>query len=247
MRLTRSLMGMPIVIEAVDGVTEAGIEAAFAKLEHIDAVFSTYKPDSVVSRLNRDELARSNTPAEVQEVLAACDELRAETNGYFAYKFSGLLDPSGYVKGWAINEACQVLRSRGCRNYYVAAGGDVQAAGHNTAGKPWTAGIRHPSEPNKFAKTLQLRNAALATSGTYERGLHIINPHTGKPTTDLLSLSIVGPQITRVDALATAAFAMGTAGLAFIAAQPNLEGYMITVDHQAFATPGFARYVLRAS
>ena len=126
------------------------------------------------------------------------------------------LDPSGYVKGWAVEEAAWRLDDAGARDYLINAGGDVVARGEATPGHRWRVGIRHPDEPDKVAAVLAVRDGAVATSGTYERGDHIVDPRTGQPARGLRSLTVVGPRLGFVDAYATAAFVMGLAGLRWV-------------------------------
>jgi thiamine biosynthesis lipoprotein len=172
------------------------------------------------------------------------------TDGYFDIRrgdhnptLAGGIDPSGYVKGWAIKNAAGLLNARHISRYCVDAGGDIQVRGRGPGGGPWQIGIRHPLEPTKFAKLLYVTDGAVATSGIYERGRHIYNPHTGKEVTDPLSLTVVGggAVIDRVDALATAAFCMGREGLGFLRRQ-GYEVMMISADAQVVQTLGFGRY-----
>jgi thiamine biosynthesis lipoprotein len=84
----------------------------------------------------------------------------------------------------------------------------------------------------------------LATSGTYVRGQHIYDPlNPDQSLTDIVSLSVIGPNIYEADRLATAAFAMGRAGILFIEERSRCEGYMIDATGQATFTSGFARYL----
>ena len=239
-------MGMPITLELVGpGDQKAAISAAYDRLRAIDDVFSTYKPDSIVSRINTGKLTRATAPAEVWRVLEACDQMTKRTDGFFNPVHNGVLDPSGYVKGWAIAEVAQLFIGRGFANFCVEAGGDISVGGHNEHLTPWRVGIRHPKQQGKLIKVLSLTDGAVATSGTYERGAHIYDPHTGQFATAMLSLSVVGPDIIEADVLATAAFAMGPdKALAFIASQ-GLEGYMVDEHDRAVYTQGFVRYVAR--
>jgi thiamine biosynthesis lipoprotein len=242
MRAVEQIMGMPITIEVVAPEEQArpAIAAAFAYFRHIDEVFSTYKPTSEISQLNSGELDYEQLSAEVKSVLVACDDYRVKTDGFFNISHHGFIDPSGLVKGFSIAEAAKLLRATGLHNFFISAGGDVQTGGHNESGAPWTVGIQHPTERDKVAKTIQLTDGAIATSGTYERGTHIYSPETGKPVTEIISLSVVGDDIYDIDVMATAAFAMGLAGLEFLARR-GYDAYMITAEMKVFATPGFVK------
>lgn len=241
-------MGMPVSIEAVgsdEKVMHGAIERAYSRLVWVDEIFSTYKADSEISRINRGELSVAGAHLAVGEVLRACDEMRVKTDGYFNIQTADGIDPSGYVKGWAIRGAASVLDRAGVDCYVVEAGGDLQARGSAENGGPWRVGIRHP-EPDmrdKIVKVLGVNNGAVATSGTYERGLHIYNPHTGRPVTSLASMTVLGPDIVTADVYATAAFAMGTKGAAWVARQ-GLECYVIGHDGVAVYSPGMKEYFL---
>lgn len=240
MRVTQIVMGMPVTIDVLieAAVAEDLLRLGFDYFHHVDAVFSTYKSDSEISRLNRGEIKAEDCSNEVREVLAKCAEMKSYCDGYFDIVHNGQIDPSGLVKGWAIWNAAEILNQAGVQNYLIEAGGDMQIKGRNSQGELWRVGIRHPIEHSRLAKRLQLTNCAVATSGTYERGQHIYNPKSGQAISGLLSLSAVGPSIYEVDVLTTAAFAMGRAGLSWLK-QQGLEAFMITQELETFATAGW--------
>jgi len=245
MKRTELVMGMPVTVElaADGGEAEAVVTAVFDWFVEVDRTFSTYKAYSVISRMNAGTLRR-RLPAAVRTVLAAGVAMSEATGGYFEMRRpDGQLDPSGYVKGWAIDEAAGILERRGFRDYCIEAGGDLQTGGHNAEGKPWRVGIRNPLQPGEVVKLLHVSNAAVATSGTYERGEHIYDPKTGRAATDIASVTVVGPRITWVDVAATAAFAMGGEGAEWLARQNGLEAYVIGHDGQATFTPGLSQYL----
>jgi thiamine biosynthesis lipoprotein len=225
-------MGMPVTVSGV----EAGAAAeVFAWLRRVDALFSTYRPDSEVSRLDRGELEVGAADPLVREVLERCEQLRVETGGYFDARATGGLDPSGFVKGWAVDRAAALLDARGARRFCVSAGGDLVARGG-----PWRVGVRHPRRRRRLAAALTVTGAAVATSGAYERGAHVLDPHTGRPARGARSVTVVGPDLGTADAYATAAFAMGAAGPEWTA---GLDGYdaMTVIGGRVLSTPGFAR------
>lgn len=232
-------MGMPVTIDVRAGADAALLEAAYADLRMIDAVFSPFRPDSAVSRINDGRLDIADAGPLMAEVLTLCDRFEATTRGYFSAWHDGRLDPSGLVKGWAIARACTLLDRAGCRDYFVDAGGDVRTRGHAGPGQPWRVGIRHPVERDKVARVVLATDLAVATSGTYEKGTHIRDPHTGQPAKELLSMTVVGPDIVVADVLATAAFAMGPDGLGLIAEHPGYEGLAIDRQLQGTSTSGF--------
>src|SRR5205823_2164131 len=207
--------------------------------------FSTYKETSEISAINRHELTLAQASADMQTVFALAEETRQETNGFFDIRRNGSYDPSGLVKGWAIYHAAEILRRKGFENFYVDAGGDVEAVGKNSQEQDWRVGIRNPFNQNEIVKVVAVSNSGVATSGTYVRGQHIYNPKAeSQPLTEIVSLTVIGPNIYEADRFATAAFAMGREGIVFIQERPGLEGYMIDRDRQATFTGGFQRYVI---
>lgn len=237
----RQIMGMPIGIDVRDpGVDTA---PAFAWLREVDAVFSTYRADSEINRLDRGELTPAECSPEVDEVLTACMALERATGGFFSVRPAGRLDPSGYVKGWAVGRAAERLAAAGAANFCINAGGDVIARGRPEPGRRWSVGVRHPERHDELAAVLEVEDLAVATSGEYERGAHILDPHTGEPPEGLLSVTVVGPDLATADAYATAAFAMGgTRGPAWTAGLDGYDVMCITRDHRVLSTPGFERH-----
>jgi thiamine biosynthesis lipoprotein len=235
-RHVEPVMGTVFSIVADDG---AGIPAAVARLHHLDEVFSTYRPESVVSRMARGETVEYD--AEVAEVLDRCAEVDRETGGWFTAYPEGRLDPSGWVKGWAVAEAARILAEAGSVDYCVAGGGDVQTAGRTDEGRPWRVGIADPQRPLKLAAVVEGSGIAVATSGVAERGTHIIDPHTGQPAAGFLSVTLVGDRIAWTDAWATAVFAMGPAlGLEWAERRSGVEAFGVLPDGSTCQTSGFA-------
>jgi FAD:protein FMN transferase len=245
MKDTRILMGMPITVEVVDAAaTPALVDKVYQYFEYIDDKFSTYREHSEISQINRRELALEYASEDMRTVFALAELTRQETDGYFDIARNGFYDPSGLVKGWAILNAAEMLRREGMRNFYVDAGGDIEAAGTNAVGASWRAGIRNPFRIEEIVKVLAVTDCGIATSGTYVRGDHIYNPLSAAPlVTDVVSLTVIGPNVYEADRFATAAFAMGREGILFIERLPGFEGYMIDSNRQATFTGGWERYV----
>jgi len=234
-------MGMPIVLDERDGLDEETIEAVWEELRRADAIFSTYKDDSEISRLNRGELALEDAHPDVREVLARCEELRVITDGYFdAGRVLDVgVDPSGLVKGWAVDRAGDLLDAAGARNYSLNAGGDIRLRGAPLPEPRWRIGIQHPRVRDKIAAVVEGNDVAVATSGAYARGEHVVDPHTGRAPAGVLSVTIVGPELATADAYATAAFAMGEAGPEWTASLGLYEAMTILADDRVLLTPGF--------
>ena len=238
------VMGTTVVVDVRDDdVPEASLDDVFAWLRWVDEMFSTYKPESQISRLGRGELAFENAHADVREVLARCEQLRLATAGFFdvhATAGGGFLDPSALVKGWSVDRAGELLDRAGARNYAINAGGDVLVRGGALPESCWRVGIRHPTAADAVAKAIEVTELAVATSGAYERGTHIRNPHTGRPPEGVLSVTVTGPDLGTADAYATAAFAMGAAGPAWTARlNGGYAASTILADGRVLSTPGF--------
>ncbi len=244
MQQTEIIMGMPITIEIVDeGATADDLNEVFDYFRKVDARYSTYKKDSEISRIN-DGLPKSKWSSEMKKVLQLCEQTRQETDGFFDITREGYTDPSGLVKGWSIQNAAKLLKLKGFHNFYIDGGGDIQVSGHSTEGKNWRIGIRNPFDRTQTIKALTVKNKGVATSGTYIRGTHVYNPHQNyKPASEVVALTVIGPDIYNADRFATAAFAMGKNGINIIEKLKGFEGYMI--DHNAVATltSNFERYV----
>jgi thiamine biosynthesis lipoprotein len=238
-------MGMPVTVCIAH--EEAGADdlaAVAAWFDEVDQRFSPYRETSEVCRLNAGAVGCDEVSAELASILRLCAQTKAETGGYFEVWRRGRLDPSGLVKGWAIQRAGELLAARGFMNYFVDAGGDVLACGLNGDGRQWRVGIRNPFKRDEVVKVLALSDRGVATSGTAIRGEHIYNPWQSGPfATDLVSLTVIGPTVYEADRMATAAFAMGSDGIAFVATWADLEGYAIAADGVATFTEGFQRYV----
>jgi thiamine biosynthesis lipoprotein len=241
LRRVEQVMGMPIVVDVRDDCGDEVLDELFDWFREVDQRFSTYKETSEISRLNRGELHIRDCHPDVRWVLARCDELREETGGFFDARYASLLevDPSGLVKGWSVDRGGELLEARGLANYSINAGGDIRLRGAALPEDTWRTGIQHPVLHDRIAAVVESNDLALATSGTYIRGEHILDPHTGTPPSGLLSVSIAGADLATADAYATAAFAMGEDGAAWSATRAPYESFVILGDERSFATPGF--------
>lgn len=218
------------------------LDEACASLHRADDLFSTWKPESPMSRLRRGEISTEQAPVEVAEVLARCETARQLSTGWFdPWRMPGGVDPTGLVKGWAAQRAAGVLGEVGVMAAMVNAGGDVFVFGRPNEERPWRLGVRDPRYNDRFAAVVALADhcPALATSGTYERGVHVFDPFTGEPAARLLSASVTGPDLDLADALATALVVAGEDGLGFIAAADGFEALIMRSDYTTAATAGF--------
>ena len=246
MRETRIIMGMPITVAALGEVGPQVMADVFAWFDGVDQRFSTYRADSEISQFNRGEISEAAMSADMQEVFALARRTKKETQGFFdMHKADGSVDPSGIVKGWAIQKAAQLLRDAGAENFFVDAGGDIQAEGVNEEGEDWRVGIRSPFYLSDIIKVVAPRGRGMATSGSYIRGAHIWNPHAPRETLgDVVSITVLGPDVLEADRFATAAFAMGPDGIYFIESLPGFEAYQVNARGIATQTSYFKDYVI---
>jgi FAD:protein FMN transferase len=219
------------------------LQGAIRWLHWVDATFSPYRDDSDVSRFGRGSVTLADCAPELVEVMTACADVSSLSGGYFTARPGGRFDPSGYVKGWAIERAAEMLTASGSAEHSVNGGGDIQCVGDHGPGQPWRVGIADPLRPGSLALVVAGRDFAVATSGVAERGTHIINPHTGRPATGLASVTVVGARLAAVDAYATAAFAMGPRARDWVESLDGYEAFAITPDGATWQTTGFPAYL----
>jgi FAD:protein FMN transferase len=215
------------------------IDAAVAWLHDVDAQFSTYRPDSAVCRYDRGELLESAASTELRWIIDRCEQLRRQTGGFFDAYANGPFDPSALVKGWAVQCSADILAAAGVERFCINAGGDVVVRGGLEPGRSWRVGIRHPFDPSAVACVVESEDLAVATSGLYERGEHIVTPASGGAPDDVLSVTVAGPDLGDADAYATAAFAIGSGGPAWTLRLEGYEALTILADQTVLATPGF--------
>ena len=243
---------------------DGSLDDAVRWLHWVDRVFSPFRADSDVSQLADGEATVDGCAPEVAEVIEACAFIRELSGGYFTASPWGRFDPSGYVKGWAVERAAHLLSLAGSVSHLVNGGGDVQCVGgrasHSGAasgsgpgqepgtatGSPWRVGIADPLRPGRLALVVQARDGAIATSGTAERGAHIVNPRTGEAAAGLASVTMVGPSLALADACATAAFAMGhDLAREWTESLDGYQAYAITAAGDTWQTGGFAAHIAK--
>jgi thiamine biosynthesis lipoprotein len=250
MKQWRIVMGMPVTIEiAGTDIDPACFERRYSYFEHIEQIFSPFRATSETSRINDGLLRLEDSSEEMQTVVRLAEKTRIEAKGHFDVNRNGVFNPVGLVKGWAVYQASEALRQEGVWDFYIEAGGDIQLSGRNGSGDYWAVGIRSPFTQDEIVKSLRLSDMGIATSGTYVRGQHIYDPLADDEvlTDEVVSLTVLGPNVYEADRFATAAFAMGPEGIRFIELEPGLEGYMIDKGGIATMTSGFGQYVVEGA
>jgi thiamine biosynthesis lipoprotein len=232
MRKVEQIMGLPISVDIPGCSDETVFYKVFEKLNKIDRQFSTYKKESDLSKYQRGEIKEEDLSTEFRQIMHACKEASKLTGGYFSAYFSDKFDPTGYVKGWAIARAAEIIESSGCQTYCIGAGGDILAG--SNSGKIWNIGIQDPKNKKEIIGKISAKNLAAATSGNYERGNHIVNPKTGEAADELLSVTVVGPEIITADIFATAIFTEGASGLILAEETEGYEAMAIAKNGDIF-------------
>ena len=238
-------MGTVMTLDLFDDATPSMsslvpiIEEALAVLHRADAMFSTWKDKSCISRIRRGELSLENAPAQVKTVLEQCREARSISHGWFdPWAMPGGVDPTGLVKGWAAQQSLNVLRRANVGGALVNAAGDIASFGGPREGERFRIGVVDPANPRQLACIVETPGA-IATSGAYERGEHLIDPHSRVPTTRAASATVVGPELGLADALATALVVAGAQALTMFSELSEYEGLVIAKDSTFRMTPGF--------
>lgn len=217
---------------------ESALRQACEELHDADALFSTWKADSPMNRVRRGLLPQADAPAEVAEVLDLCAYVRELSGGWFdPWAMPGGVDPTGLVKGWAAEGALRALTIPQVLAASVNAGGDVAVLGRVESTRPWRIGVRHPWRQGGLACVLTVEQA-VATSGDYERGCHLVDPQAGRPATRAVSATVSGPSLAIADGLATALAVGADDVLAHIAALSDYEGYVVRADGTEAWTDG---------
>jgi FAD:protein FMN transferase len=239
-RYVEHLMGMPISL-ALRGrhTQDADARAAWAEvmdtLREVDHMFSTYRADSAVSRLGRGEIGLDECPPEVAEVVALGAAAERESGGAFSIRLPGpdggtVLDPSGVVKGWAVERAAAALRALPDTDFCLSAGGDMTCRTLDPAAAPWRIGIEDPADPRRIRAVVPVFTGAVATSGTAHRGQHLVDARTGRPPVGVASVTVVAASLTWADIDATAAYAQGPEAARWLETRPGRSGLVVWAD-----------------
>lgn len=226
-----TVFSFAVVTGAVpEPAVRAAIVGACEVLHRCDALFSTWDEASPVSRFRRGEATLSQMPPDFHEVLEECRAARRASGGWFdPWAMPGGFDPTGLVKGWATERALAVLRGAGVPGALINGGGDVAAFGSPAGGQRWRVGIRHPWRADALAGIVET-DAAVATSGCYERGAHLVDPRTGQPASRAASATVTGPSLALADALATGVAVGGDEALPAVARLGGYAAYLIRPD-----------------
>jgi thiamine biosynthesis lipoprotein len=237
------IMGMPVSVDIRTALPARELtpllDDAFAWLRWVDDTFSPVKEDSQIGRLNRGQTIKQIP--ELIEVLHRCEKLSEATDGWFEPRINGVIDPSGYIKGWALERLSRALSTAGAGDHRITAGNDIRVRGSAAPGKRWRIGVRDPRR-DIVRKVVFAHDLGIATSG----GVPIVNPRTGEVQEGLGSVTVIGPDLGLADAYATAIYAMGPLlarrYAADLAVSTPYQTLIVGRDGQEISTPGFAVY-----
>lgn len=236
---TATIMGTVVSIHVVGDTDELtfdrATESCFDELRHVERIFSTYRPDSDITRVNRGEIGIDDADPSVREVADACARAESESRGLFSAHWAGGFDPTGYVKGWAVERAARrhlepLCGRAGVRAAGIGAGGDLQLFTVDAAEWTWKVGIADPLDPTRVVATVPVRNGAVATSGSAERGAHVIDPRTGSPARGVASMTVIADRLTDADLWATVGLVAGFDDLSWTARAPSHTGISVSDD-----------------
>lgn len=293
-----AIMGTAIRVELWSEArerAEAAIDAVIAEMHRIDAAYSPFKPDSELSRVNRDA-ARAAVPIsrEFFDLLARAIRFSELSDGAFDITFASVgslydyrrgirptddelaaaraaigyrnlildaractvrfararvrIDLGGFAKGYAVDNAAAIVRRHGIEHAIVSAGGDTRIVG-DRRGRPWTVGVRDPRRAGEIVAVLPLEDAAISTSGDYERYFeadgerfhHVIDPRTGKSPGHIRSVTVIANDGLTAEALAKCVFVMGVQqGLQFVASQRDAEALVVDAAGALAYTTGLS-------
>ncbi|MGN6124924.1 MAG: FAD:protein FMN transferase [Humibacter sp.] len=233
---TATLMGTVASIHIIgsidDDLVDAAADDCFGELTDVERVFSPFLQDSDISRMRRGELRLENADKRVAVVHRACEAALDATDGLFDAWHAGWFDPTGYVKGWATDLAAHrtlapLLGVPGVEAVGIGVGGDMQLFTSPGSDWLWRVGVADPAHPGGVVATLAVRDGAVATSGTAERGSHIVDPRavdsaprSKARSTPTASATVVADRLEAADLWATTAVIAGFDDLGWIA-QPG--------------------------
>lgn len=244
------LMGMPVSVhlrgrDSRSPETDACVQAVYDELRAVDVLFSPFLPDSLVRRVDRGELDPRHAHPLLDEVVDLCETARLLTDGAFdAWRrdpASGRrrFDPTGLVKGWAVERAAGHLAGCVASEVAVVAGGDVAVVGRGRRPSAWRVGLEDPADPSRVVDVVDVVSGGVATSGTARRGPHIADPRRSEPAEGALSVTVIGPSLTWADVLATAAFVMAEGAVGWLDGVAGYEGLVVDTAGVVWTTGGW--------
>lgn len=242
-RYVEHVMGMPVSLalrgrHTDDARAREAWSEVLADLRDADRVFSTFRDDSYVSRLGRGELSVADCPVEVAEVLELGRLARVQSGGAFDVRRRTVdgelaLDPSGVVKGWAVQRASAWLHALDDTDFCLSAGGDMVCHTDRPGATPWRIGVEDPGDPTRLVATIPVSRGAVATSGSAHRGAHIVDARTGGTPRRVAQVTVVAESLTWADIDATAAYALDGEAATWLRTRPGRSAVVVWADGSA--------------
>lgn len=166
-------------------------------------------------------------------------------------KRPGMIMDLGGMKGYIADRVKDLIKERGIDNAVIALAGDIWVLGRREDGKPWRIGVQHPREPEQTLAVLDLSDKYISTSGDYERYKivekkryhHIIDPRTGKPSTGVISATLIGDQGALIDPLSKAPFILGPEEGLKIVKKAGAEAIIVDEQGKVYMTDGVKNLV----
>lgn len=239
MKFSEKIMGMDAAFELLDNVHAEEIDEVLNYFYSIDRLFSPYRKDSEISKINRGAISVGEATHEVRMLLKLCEEIKLQTKGYFDVYIEKHYNLNGVVKGYAISKVCQLLLKKGYSNFYIEIGGDLQINGTKNGNK-FRVGIENPIK--KTVHVVRVSNRGLATTGLSTHGLPIYNPLKKKISAPFKSITVIAQDALNADWLSTSLMAMGEKGLEFLD-QKDAEALFVRHDGSEIMTSGFRNYM----
>lgn len=173
-------------------------------LDHVDQTFSPFIESSELMRYNRGEVGFLKLSNEMKYVLASCNQAKRATKSAFNANYSIMFEPSGFVKGWAIEEGVRrylnpLLSLTNVVAVNLNGGGDMQMVTRENSDWQFNIAVQNPFDKTHMIAKIPINNGAIATSGISERGHHIVGA-----SSEIYQTTVIGQRLQEVDVWATA-------------------------------------------
>jgi thiamine biosynthesis lipoprotein len=245
-RHVEAVMGTMVSIDIRsdnDRAVGDAMSAVVRWLHQVDATFSPFRTESTLSQLQRGDVEIEDCPREMAQVLRLAQACEERTGGAYSlnWRADGLIDPTGLVKGWAAERASAYLVGIGLPDHCINAAGDVRLHGHPAPDRGWVTGISHPLLAGKLIAIVEADDVGIATSGQAERGPHIVDPRSGTLATTAASATVIGPDLGRADAYATAAVSLGLEGVELLGSleAEGWESLFVSAEGEVWVSRAF--------
>jgi len=210
-----------------------------------------YKPDADKQFWELDETAQTGRINETLKLVGS-DKIVVEENRIYFQEEGMEITLGGIAKGYAVDEALEVIKDMGIKYALVDAGGDIGTLGSKPDSELWDIALVNPDDTSQYLVDFRVKDKAVATSGNYERYFdpeakvgHILNPKTGYSAAGCISVTIIAESCTQADALATGVFVMGAEdGMRLVESLDDVECFIIDADRIIHRSSGLSEYLV---